>query len=359
MNLDPDEELGLIVETARRFAEQEMLPRMREAERNRQVAPEVRRAFDETGLADLELPEGVGGAALGSVARVLVNEELGAADPGAALALDRIGPALYPFLEMAIDPVGSLSTIRGNGERILLVTESDGARIVRNDVVRGTVPWVPADRADAIVVLTREGAGLVRQGFSIDPVRGAGLRAAGAGTLRFDEAPLLDSAFRNAREAADRALARARLHVASLLLGVMRAACDFSRDYAQERQAFGRPIAHHQALAFLITDMQMALDGARLLVHEAAWRLDAGLPATAAAASAHAECVDASRSIGPNAVQILGGHGFMADYPVEKHMREARALGLLLGGFDAAVEAAGRSFCETEHPLEIGLGGAL
>ena len=359
MDLDPDEQLELIIETARRFGENEMLPRMREAERNRCVGSDVRRAFDETGLGGLELPGGVGGAALGSVARVLVNEEFGAADPGAALALDRIGPALYPLLELGTDPVGLLEGISGNDERILLVTESDGPWIVRNDVVHGTVPWVPADRADAIVILTCEGAGLVRQDFSIDPVRGAGLRAAGAGTLRFDDAPLLGAAFRTDREAADRALARARLHVASLLLGVMRAACDFSRDYAQARQAFGRPIAHHQALAFLITDMQMALDGARLLVHEAAWRLDAGLPAAATAASAHAECIDASRSIGPNAVQILGGHGFMADYPVEKHMREARALGLLFGGFDSAIEDAGRRICREARPLEIGLGGAL
>jgi alkylation response protein AidB-like acyl-CoA dehydrogenase len=105
--------------------------------------------------------------------------------------------------------------------------------------------------------------------------------------------------------------------------------------------------------------MQMALDGARLLVHEAAWRLDAGLPADAAAASALAECIDASRSIGPNGVQILGGHGFMADYPVEKHMREARALGLLFGGFDAAVEESGQQICTSDAPLEIGIGEAL
>jgi alkylation response protein AidB-like acyl-CoA dehydrogenase len=158
---------------------------------------------------------------------------------------------------------------------------------------------------------------------------------------------------------AARARARARLYVASLLLGVLRAACDYSREYAKERRAFGKPIAHHQALAFLITDMQMALDGARLLVHEAAWRLDAGLSAESAAASAFAECIDASRLIGPNGVQILGGHGFMADYPVEKHMREARALGLLFGGFDAAVEESGRQLITHESPLAIGLEKAL
>ena len=108
-------------------------------------------------------------------------------------------------------------------------------------------------------------------------------------------------------------------------------------------RAFGRPIAHHQALAFLITDMRMAVDGARLLVHEAAWWVDASLPADGVAASAFLECADAAGFVGPNGVQILGGHGFMQDHPVEKYMREIRALGLVLGGGDAARELAGRA----------------
>ena len=139
---------------------------------------------------------------------------------------------------------------------------------------------------------------------------------------------------------------------------MLRAACEFSAAYAQERQAFGRPIGHHQALAFLITDMRMALDGARLLVHEAAWRVDRGLPCAAEAASAWAECIEASRLIGPAGVQLLGGHGFMADYPVEKHMREARALGLVLGGFDAAVDEAGQLLVASDAPLSLGAWGS-
>ena len=219
------------------------------------------------------------------------------------------------------------------------------------------MPWVPASEVDAIVVLANDQAALIREAFSLEPLRGAGLRAAGAGFLRIVDAQacvhLSDPL------GASRSRARARLYVASLVLGVLRAACDFSREYAKERRAFGKPIAHHQALAFLITDMQLALDGSRLLVHEAAWRLDSGHPAESTAASALAECIDASRLIGPGGVQILGGHGFMADYPVEKHMREARALGLLFGGFDAAVEESGRQLCMSDTPLEIGLGEAL
>ena len=160
-------------------------------------------------------------------------------------------------------------------------------------------------------------------------------------------------------EGASRARARARLHTASLLLGVLSATCTFSAAYAQERQAFGKPIGHHQALAFLITDMHMALEAARLVVHEAAWRVDRNLPCVTEAASAWAECIEIARTIGPDGVQILGGHGFMADYPVEKHMREARALSLLHGGFDAAIEDAGLALVERETPLGLGEEGAL
>ena len=353
MNLALDEDLELIVATARRFGEDVLVPRMRTAEADRALDRETRQAFEEIGLAALEWPEAMGGAGLGCLARVLVNEELGAADAGAALALDRIGPALYPMLEAGGD-LEALIEIPG---RVLLACDLDGELSIDSKRVNGSVAWVPASAAEAIVVLAGDEAALLRTGFAIEPLRGAGLRAAGAGRLELADAPI-DRLLVSGPGAA-RSRARARLYIASLMVGVMRATCEFSQAYAQERQAFGKPIAHHQALAFLITDMQMALDGARLLMHEAAWRLDAGLPAEAAAASALAECIDAARSIGPNGVQILGGHGFMADYPVEKHMREVRALGLCFGGFDAAIEESGRQLCASDSPLALGVGEAL
>lgn len=356
MNLKPDENLELIAETARRFGAEMLTPKMRSAEAQRGVDKETRQAFHEIGLAGLEWPEEKDGAGLGSLARVLVNEELGAADAGAALALDPLGPALYPILEMGGD-IAQLLPSNADDQRVLLVSELDGDLQVETQGVKGVIPWVPASRADAIVVFKGDRAGILRSGFTIEPIRGSGLRAAGAGELRIMNVETQELLVHPAGAA--RARARTRLYIASLLLGVMRAACDFSREYAKERQAFGKPIGHHQALAFLITDMQMALDGARLLVRHAAWRLDHDLPSESQAASALAECIDASRLIGPNSVQILGGHGFMSDYPVEKYMREGRALGLLFGGFDAAIEESSRHLCQGDAPLAIGLEGTV
>ncbi len=184
-----------------------------------------------------------------------------------------------------------------------------------------------------------------------EELRGAGLRAAGASSLRLDGTPVR-AAWQDPA-GARRALARARLYAAALTLGVMRAAAEFSREYAMNRTAFGRPIAHHQALAFLIADMAAAVDGARLLVWEAAWRLERGEDASEACATAFIEAAEQAMFVTPNGVQILGGHGFMQDYPAEKFMRDARTLGLTLGGLDAAREESGWELVRSEHPLAL------
>jgi alkylation response protein AidB-like acyl-CoA dehydrogenase len=356
-------ELALIQETARSFAHDHLRPRDREFESARSVASHVQHLYRDVGLASLELPEALGGAGLGALARTLVNEELASADAGAALALDPFGPALYPLMAF-----GGQDALRAHALPLL---ERPGARAVlafdllprlksAGGRARGVLPWVPADRVDLLVVLERERAYVVEEGLHPTRLRGAALRAAGASELRVEGTAHPSDWVSTPR--ARWALAHARLYVASLLVGVMRAAAEFSRAYAMERVAFGRPIAHHQALAFLISDMASAVDGARLLVQEAAWHLDRAADLATEpevdkeaelCATAFLEAAEAALFVTPNGVQILGGHGFMQDYPVEKWMREARALSLLLGGGDAAREDAGRALLLETEPLAL------
>jgi alkylation response protein AidB-like acyl-CoA dehydrogenase len=340
-DFSPGDDLELIVATTRELAERELAPALRRNERTRRVAARAREACAAIGLDRLELPDALGGTGHGAQARVAVNEELAAADAGAALALDPLGPALYPLLEL-----GGVEALRlfavpllGDAEaRAVLITDGD-ARLEIGEKLSGHVPWVPADRVDLLVVLHGDEALVIRERLDPQPLRGGGLHAAGAAELRIDRAPI--AARWTDAAGAVRARARARLYMASLLTGVLRQAADFSREYALGREAFGRPIAHHQALAFLITDMRTAVDGARVLLQEAAWRVDNGLDASAAAAAAaFVEAIEASRLVGPSGVQILGGHGFMQDHPVEKYMRDARLLGLTLGGVDPARDDA-------------------
>lgn len=362
---DLPEELALLQATARSFAQAELLPKLRSAEAARAVDQGVRASYEQIGLAGLELPAELGGAGYGALGRVLCNEELGAADAGAALALDRVGPALYALLELGGAPAvrahaGPLLASDGEQGRAVLVTRRDAERRaalqLNGDTLTGSLPWVPAERVSLLVVLDGDHALVVRDGLQLEAVRGSGLRAAGAAQLTLQRAPI---AARLARpdDAGARALARARMYVASLLLGVLRFGDEYARAYAQEREAFGRKIAHHQALAFLLVDMHTAISGARLLLHDAAYRADRGLPFVAAAASAFVEAIEVARWVGPLAVQVLGGHGFMQDHPMEKVMREARALGLLLGGVDAAREDAGQALCDAALPIELSASG--
>lgn len=348
-------ELLLLQETARAFADAELRPRERRAESARGVDDVVCRLHHEMGLARLELPEPLGGAGLGALAGAIVREELGAADAGAALALDPLGAALYGLRELGgIEAIRrfALPLLETSGARALLVVDATPRIQTGGGRARGALPWLPADRVDLLVVLERERAYVLAGGLTCEPVRGAGLRAAGASALRIEEAPILAEWV--STPGAGRALAYGRLHAAALLVGVMRQAAEFSRHYACERVAFGRPIAHHQALAFLIADMAAAVDAARLLVWEAAWRLDRGRAAEEPCAAALVECVEASMFVTPSALQILGGHGFMLDHPVEKYLRDARALGLLFGGVDAAREDAGRELQGARGTVTLG-----
>jgi alkylation response protein AidB-like acyl-CoA dehydrogenase len=254
-----------------------------------------------------------------------------------------LGPAYYALAELGEESaLVSLARplLERDGARAVLAWNPPGRVALRAGKAAGVVPWAPAERVDVLVLLDADSAAVIDSGIEVAPLRGAGLRAAGAGEITLSGAPV--AAWWVNPVGARRALARARLYAASLLVGVMRAAAEFSRAYALERVAFGRPIAHHQALAFLIADIATAVEGSRLLVHEAAARLDRGDPAGEACATAFLEAAEQAMFVTPNAVQILGGHGFMQDYPVEKWMREARALGLWLGGVDGAREDLAR-----------------
>lgn len=351
IDFELDDELSLLQQTTRSFGAEWLRPHERQHEGARAVAAEARETCQKIGLASLELPEHLGGAGLGALARALVLEELGAADAGAALALDPLGPALYALRELGEGALEEYAApiLREADARAVVVPE---AAIRECDgLLSGEVPWVPADRVDLLVVLGSESIRVVREGLELRRLPGSGLRAAGAASLVLEDAPVL-AALRDASAAA-RAQARSRLYAAALLVGVMRAAAETSRAYALERVAFGRPIAHHQALAFLIADLASAVEGSRLLVWEAAWRLDRGLEASEACATAFLEAAEQAMFVTPHALQILGGHGFMQDYPLEKWMREARALGLLFGGVDAAREEGGAELAASATPIPL------
>jgi alkylation response protein AidB-like acyl-CoA dehydrogenase len=122
-----------------------------------------------------------------------------------------------------------------------------------------------------------------------------------------------------------------RPFIASASTGVATGAFEFARDYAKERKAFGKPIANFQAIQFMLADMAMEIEAARLLWQKAAWLLDEGLMAAELSAICKCYAADITMKVTTDAVQILGGYGFCRDYPVEKMMRDAKILQIFEG----------------------------
>ncbi len=119
--------------------------------------------------------------------------------------------------------------------------------------------------------------------------------------------------------------------VGALAVGVAQGAFEFARDYAKERQTFGKPIASYQAIQFMLADMAMKIEASRLLVQKACWLMDAGLPNSMEASFAKCFGADMCMEVTTDAVQILGGYGYSREYPVEKMMRDAKILQIFEG----------------------------
>jgi alkylation response protein AidB-like acyl-CoA dehydrogenase len=120
--------------------------------------------------------------------------------------------------------------------------------------------------------------------------------------------------------------------VAALGVGLSRAAFEYARDYAKDRDAFGVKIAQKQAIAFMLAEMATEIEAIRLLTWEAAWMIDRGLPeASKLAYLAHTGAAEMSMMVTDRAVQILGGHGYIREHPVEMWMRNGRGIAMMTG----------------------------
>ena len=126
-------------------------------------------------------------------------------------------------------------------------------------------------------------------------------------------------------------LDRTRPGVAAMAVGIARAAMEAAAEYSKERQQFGVPIAMHQAIQFLIADMSVKVDAARLLTWLSAWQLDNGIRNTLSSSQAKRFAADSAMEVTTDAVQVYGGYGFIKEYPVEKFMRDAKIMQLYEG----------------------------
>jgi butyryl-CoA dehydrogenase len=127
------------------------------------------------------------------------------------------------------------------------------------------------------------------------------------------------------------ALDSGRITIGATAVGLAQAALDYAGAYALERKQFGKPIIDFQGVGFMLADMAMKTETARLLVHKAAWLRDQGLPYGDIAAMAKCTATDAAMAVTTDAVQVLGGYGYTREHPVERYMRDAKVMQIVEG----------------------------
>lgn len=350
-DLELTDEQQLVRDTVASFAQNEIRPAAREADESGSIPQSiVDQAFD-LGLIHSALPEKHGGygEVRSAITGCIVTEELAWGD--AAIAMHLLTPRLvaYPVLDGGTDAQRDLFLPRFT-EAFHAATAAvveprfdfdagSFATTARREngsyVLDGHKCFVPlAEESDVLLVLAQEGD--APAGFLVEH-GAAGLRVLereknmGFKPLQTNEITLESVKVpADARLGGDRGFDISRMvnlgrvGLASLAVGLARGAYEFARDYAKERTAFGVPIAQKQAIAFILAEMAIEIDSSRLLAWEAAAKLDRGEDATREAYLAKRYASRAALRIADNAIQVLGGHGYIRDFPVELWFRNAR-----------------------------------
>lgn len=347
----------------RKFAENEIAPHAERWDEETYFPRELFQPIAELGLAGMVVPEELGGSQLPRLTGALIYEELGRADMSTAVWL-----SVHNMVTGLINRFGDEEQRRrwvpkmATGELLGAFalseahTGSDAASIkataVRDGddyIVNGTKFWVTsAGVADvyAVMVRTSDAPGkrnistlIVERdapGFSIGKrERKMGLHSSPTGELIFENCriPVTNrlSAEGDGLKISLSSLDGGRVNIGAITTGVAQAAFEVATRYASERYAFGKPIGGFEGVQFLLADMAMKIEAARLLVYEAAFKLDEGEPPTMHAAMAKCFATDAAMQVTTDAVQVLGGAGYVRDWPVERYMRDVKVAQIFEG----------------------------
>lgn len=354
VSFTPTEEQQQLIDTVRRYASSDVRPVAHESDEHGAFPQRVIETSWQIGLVPSAIPEELGGLGeLSALTGALAAEELAYGDLSAALHV--MAPALFaypvtlfgtaeqrehwlpPFLEDSLfpasaallepevffDPFDLKTTARRSGDQVTL---------------NGTKAYVPlAADAPILLVYAKDSetgaidAYLVQRGTPgltvTAPEKLMGLRALPTYRVQLSDVSVEMSCRLGGPVGMEyeTLLTRSRTALAALAVGVARAAFEYARDYAKQRVAFGTPIAQKQSIAFMLAEMAIEVDAARLMTWEAAWKIDqADDDAARAAYLAKEYASKAALQVTDAAVQILGGYGFIREYPAERWLRNAR-----------------------------------
>jgi alkylation response protein AidB-like acyl-CoA dehydrogenase len=351
-----------IRQLARKFARQKLLPLMEEDEAAARFRPELIAELGDLGLTGIPVGEAHGGAGLGYQEYIGALEELATASAGYAISVAVTGLAQVILEKFGNEAqkqryipelasgraIGAFSLSEaGSGSdaaslRTTAVREGDGY------LLNGTKLWTTqGDSASTILLMARTGAPgpkgistfIVEKGM---PGFRCGKQEKKMGchvshtmelvleNVRVPTANLVGQegdGFKIAMTALD----SGRITIASTALGVARAALEAAVQHAKTREQFGKPIGDFQGVSFLLADMAVQFEAAKLLVQRAAALRDQGAPFSQEAAMAKLFATDMAMRVTTDAVQVLGGSGYTQDFPVERYMREAKVFQIVEG----------------------------
>lgn len=363
-DLNPTEDQEMIVEAVREFAEERLRPVASECNEKSEPAEGLLDTAAELGVALINLPEEFEGIATasGATTNALIAEALAYGDMGLAVAILAPASVANVITNYGDDAQQKTYLPAFAGESVppaaVVVSESrplfdpfelqtTAVREGNDIVINGVKTLVPnAGAAELFIVAVdldgKNTFAIVEsdtEGLVVEADPSMGLRGAAMGRLllkdvRVPAANLLggaDLADDEREENYAEIIRRSRLGWAALAAGTGQAILDYTKNYVNEREAFGEPISHRQAVAFMVANLRIELDGLRLILLRGVSRLDQGLSYHREAGLARRYASDKGMVMGLDGVQLLGGHGFTKEHPVERWYRDMRAIGIAEG----------------------------
>lgn len=362
-DLSLTDEQQMIVDSLKRLAQEAIRPAAATADEDGTITPGLQSAINELGLIHYAVPAEFGGVAESQtpVTSVLIAEQLAWGDMGSAIAalstfsvaqaLARWGNGYQQsrYLPEFCEPEAPVATIAVDEPHPLFDPYHLHTRARRTEhgfVLNGLKSGVVrAAEAKLILVsadLENEGPRLFlvepgATGLASKPDPAMGIRAASTAQLALSDVALPEWALLGENEDFDyrEFLDRSSLMRCALAVGCAQAVLDYVIPYCNDREAFGEPISHRQSVAFMISNIAIELDAMRLLTWRAASRAEHGLDFSRETALARLFCNEKAMEIGTNGVQLLGGHGFVKEHPVERWYRDLRSIAVLNGGLQA------------------------
>lgn len=375
---------AMILEVVRELVAERVAPRAAEIDESGEFARDIYQLFAENDLLGVPFPEEYGGLGLSFLTYVKVVEEVSkaCASSGLMIAVQELG-ALALIIAGNDAQKAKYLTKLSSGEKIgaYALTEvgsgSDAAGSMRTRaerrgddyVLSGNKVWITnGSVADLITVFAvtdpSKGASGISAfivekdfpGFKVGKLeKKMGIRGSPTCELIFDNcvvpAANLLGAEGTGFKTAMRVLDKSRPGIAAQAVGIAAGALEYATTYATQRMAFGKPIAQQQGIQFMLADMRVELEAARLLLYEAARKCDANAPDLSVwAALCKLKAGDAAMAITTDAVQILGGFGYSTEYPVERMMRDAKITQIYEGTQQIQRLVIARSMIDKKRP---------